>query len=309
MANPDITVVIAAYNVENYIERAIRSALNQAGVGVQVIVVNDASKDKTLAVASSLNDPRVACINLSANAGPGAARNIGFAASTTPWVAVLDGDDAFQPGRLARCLATAKLNNSDIVVDNLETRREDNGQSSKMFKASEFEKMKELDLATFIRRNLLLFGGSSLGYLKPIFSIEFLRQHNLSYDPAIRIGEDYMLLAEALASGARCAVEPSAGYTYTVRKGSISHRLSVTDIERMIEGDKRLLAKHSLPGDAQKAQKWRTFSLLEALAYTRLIDALKQGKPALAAKVIATRPSAALHLWQPLWVRIQRLFK
>jgi len=138
----DVSVIIAAYNVENYIERAIRSALDQSGVAVEVIVVNDASTDSTLAIASRIKDPRVTCINLSSNSRPSIVRNTGFAAASAPWLAVLDGDDAFAPNRLIRCIARANSTNADIVVDNLEVRRENDKVCSPMFKPEKFARMR-----------------------------------------------------------------------------------------------------------------------------------------------------------------------
>ncbi|HEY4848571.1 MAG TPA: glycosyltransferase [Methylocella sp.] len=304
----DVSVIISAYNVENYIERAIHSALDQRDVAVEVIVVNDASTDSTLAIASRIKDPRVACINLSSNSGPSIARNTGIAAASAPWLALLDGDDAFAPNRLIRCIARAKSTNADIVVDNLEVRRESDKVCFPMFKPEKFARMEMLDLATFIRGNIHLLGWA-LGYLKPIFSAQFLRHHQLGYDPYSLINEDYMLLVTALACGARCAVEATCGYFYTVRSGSLSHRLSSADIIRMINGDKKFLTKYPLDSAARRAQKWRSLSLNESLAYFQLVDALKQKDVPKAFKICVSRPTAALHLWRPSWVRIQKLFK
>src|SRR5262249_6484977 len=154
-----------------------------------------------------------------------------------------------------------------------------------------------LDLPTFIRGNLSFLGSTSLGYVKPVFSASFIKKHGLRYDPDIKIGEDYMFLAEALACGARCTIETSPGYIYTVRKGSTSHRLGVSDIERMIEGDRKFTAKYALERSARKAQAMRSFSLNEALAFTKLVDALKQKDLLHTLQIIARHPSAAFHLW------------
>jgi succinoglycan biosynthesis protein ExoO len=306
---PDISVIIAAYNVEAYIERAVKSALEQENVTVDVIIVNDASTDGTLAALSRIDDPRVKFLNLPANGGPSVARNAGIAAATAPWIAILDGDDIFLPGRLARCLFRAKALLADIVVDNIEIYREADGKRSLMFPPVKFSRFVTLDLATFIAGNQSFLGGAALGYLKPILSTEFLRRHTLTYDPDLRIGEDYLLLAEALAKGARCAVEAAVGYLYTVRAGSISHRLALIDIERIAETDKKFLAHNPLTPAATQAQKRRTRRLEDARAFTKLVNAIKQRDSGAALKAIAARPAAIWYLWRPVWVRIARLFK
>jgi len=305
---PDISVIIATYNVERYIERAVRSALDQHGVAAEIIVVDDGSTDGTTGVVERINDPRITLIRHTGNSGPSVARNAAIAAAHAPWLAILDGDDAFAPDRLMRCLARARQTKADIIVDNLEIHREADGAIYPMFPPHAFARMGMLDLARFIRGNLLMLNGKSLGYLKPIFSAAFLRQHDLRYDPAIRIGEDYRLLAEALACGARCAVEPTAGYHYTVRAGSISHRLTLADVTRMQDSDRHFLARHKLPPAARRAQALRTFSLNEAYHFARLIDALKAKKWRAALAVIAQRPTAALHLWSPIVARLRRIW-
>ena len=100
MDNPDISVILTAYNVERYVGRALRSALGQRGITLEVIVVDDCSTDDTWAVICRNTDPRVKRLRLDSNGGPGRARNAGITAATGTWIAILDGDDAFAPERL-----------------------------------------------------------------------------------------------------------------------------------------------------------------------------------------------------------------
>ncbi|MBY0407551.1 MAG: glycosyltransferase, partial [Rickettsiales bacterium] len=225
----DISVILTGYNVENYIKAAVESAVAQTGVSLEIIAVDDASTDNTSAILSGMHDPRIKHIRLDTNAGPSGARNAAITAASGQWLAVLDGDDIFLPGRLSRMLACAKAHNADIVVDNLLVHREEDSSEYEMFPPTAWARRHLLTLAEFIHGNRLFAGGYTLGYVKPLFSAAFLKNHSLSYDPAIRIGEDYQILAECLASGARCAVEHTAGYRYTVRKHSISHRLKAED--------------------------------------------------------------------------------
>ncbi|HEU0118084.1 MAG TPA: glycosyltransferase [Alphaproteobacteria bacterium] len=307
---PDISVIVACYNVANYIERAVRSALDQDGVSVEVIVVNDGSTDGTKDVLAKINDPRIKIITLSGNSGPSVARNAGIAAATAPWLAVLDGDDAFAPGRLKACLDLAKQRKADIVIDNLTVQRENDGAIYPMYSPAMFEKLQTLTLETYIAYNrTFLGGGISLGYTKPMIATEFLRKRNLRYDPDIRVGEDYMLLADALAYGALCAVQKDAGYLYTMREGSISHRLSLDDVKRIMEGDRKFKLRHNLGTDAVKALTKRDAALQEALAFTQLVDAIKRRDVAATLCGMICHPVAALNLYRAIGKRISRLWK
>jgi succinoglycan biosynthesis protein ExoO len=304
----DVSVVITAYNVEGYIARTVQSALAQTGPRIEVIVVDDCSTDGTWNILSAIGGPRLHIKRLEQNGGPSIARNTAIAMASGAWIAILDGDDAYLPGRLQRCLDRAKAQTADIVVDNLLIHRESDGRDFPMFPEAMFRKLGSIDLARFIAGNRLFALGYSLGYLKPVFSAAFLHRYKLAYDPALRIGEDYLLFAEALASGAVCAVEPSQGYVYTVRAGSISHRLTLGDIERMAASDSILATKYAFDRKAQAAYRRRTYSLCEARAFTSLVDALKQKDVLAAARAVSSCPTAIRHLWRPLVARIDRIF-
>lgn len=94
-----ISVIIAAYNAERYIAKAIESCLSQTYAPHEIIVIDDASTDGTAAVAESFPSP-VRVIRLAENMGVAAARNRGVQASTGDWLAFLDADDWFLPDKL-----------------------------------------------------------------------------------------------------------------------------------------------------------------------------------------------------------------
>ena len=303
----DVSVIIATFNVENYVARAIQSALDQTEVSLQIIIVDDCSGDRTWDIVSSFGDPRIRSIQLATNRGPGAARNKGFEVASGKWLAVLDADDSFLPGRLSRCLARAKSSDAEIVVDNVRVHREIDGRKFSMFSNADFARRVDIKLADFIAGNCFFTRGYTLGYLKPVFKADYLWQKNLRYDPVLRIGEDYLLIAEALASGARCAIEPTEGYCYTVRAGSISHRLLLRDIEHMQAADKRLTDRFSFGPAALRAQKRRANSMDKAHNFARLVQAIKDRRLRAALQLIAFHPLTALHLWDAVRVRLEKI--
>jgi glycosyltransferase involved in cell wall biosynthesis len=97
---PDISVIIPAYNAEKYLAEAIESALNQTRPAKEIIVVDDASTDRTVEIARSFGD-RVTVLQNAVNSGPGYSRNAGVAASTGEYLAFLDADDKWWPEHLS----------------------------------------------------------------------------------------------------------------------------------------------------------------------------------------------------------------
>ena len=96
---PTVTVVIPAYNAERYLGETLDSVLAQTYRDFEVVVVDDGSTDRTREIVASYGEP-VRCI-AQANAGPSAARNHGVREARGEFVAFVDSDDLWLPGKLA----------------------------------------------------------------------------------------------------------------------------------------------------------------------------------------------------------------
>lgn len=104
---PRVTVVVPCYNYGHFLPDAVGSALDQEGVEVDVIVVDDASPDGSVAVAHALaaSDARVSVVAHERNARHIATYNDGLSRATGDYVALLSADDQLAPGSLARSAA------------------------------------------------------------------------------------------------------------------------------------------------------------------------------------------------------------
>lgn len=304
--SPDVTFVVAAFNAADTIRRAIDSALAQEGVSVEVIVVDDCSSDATAAVVAAIQDPRLRLIALERNRGPGGARNAGLAAARGRWIAILDSDDTVLPQRLRRMIDRAEAAEAQIVVDNLDVVSL-GGESVRMFPEAALTKLGELTLPAFIESNVIFRSEHNFGYMKPVFERRFLEVHGLRFDEVLRIGEDYILLASALACGGRCAVEASTGYAYQIREGSISRVLKIEHIDAMMAADEAFLSRHALDALSRRMQRKRNRGFRQARSFLVLIDQLKKRSLAGALRTALADPLALRHLRMPIAARLRRL--
>ncbi|MGK6311587.1 glycosyltransferase family 2 protein [Neorhizobium sp. DT-125] len=304
---PDISFVIAAYNAEETIERAIASALAQIGVTMEVIVVDDCSTDGTRELVRAYRDERVRLITREKNGGPAAARNVGFDVAIGRWIAVLDSDDTIHPERLLAMLERAEAAEAQIVVDNIEVVPLDLGEPTTMFPKEELRRRPIMTLADFIGSNVIFQSTFNFGYMKPIFERDFLARHELSFDETLRVGEDYLLLASALACGGRCAVVPDVGYVYHLRQGSISRVLQQSHLDAMLASDRAFLSRYTLDAKAMAAQRRRTRSIVEAASFLTLVEEIKKGSLGGFLKTAIGNPRALKHLSMPIAVRMRRL--
>lgn len=108
---PLVSVVMPAYNSEATIGAALRSALSQEGANIEVVVVDDGSADLTARQARQFGE-RVRVIEQS-NAGPQVARNRGIQEAKGEYIAFLDADDIWLPGKVS---AQLKVLQSDPGV-------------------------------------------------------------------------------------------------------------------------------------------------------------------------------------------------
>jgi succinoglycan biosynthesis protein ExoO len=265
---PSITVLIAAYNAEGFVGRAVASALTQSLAPLEVLVVDDASTDDTVAVVRQLAgaDSRVRLITLPQNGGPSAARNAGLDAARGEWVAVLDADDAFMPQRLQTMLSYAVESGADIVVDNFRSYKPATNSIGPAV-LDEGAENSLIPFADFLARARPLRGEADWGLLKPIFRQAFLQEHGLRYPLASRHGEDFLFMVDAFAHGARYALVREAGYLYTGRSSNLSR--STLNYHLMYEHTRALI------GD----ERFRTDPLLvrrlhERAAAVRLLAAI-----------------------------------
>jgi glycosyltransferase involved in cell wall biosynthesis len=112
-----LSVIIPAYNRASVLGPAIRSVFDQGIEDLEVIVVDDASRDTTETVISRMKDPRIVYVRHPQNKGGAAARNTGIERARGEYIAFLDSDDQWLPGKLRKQMDLfGKLDDSYGVV-------------------------------------------------------------------------------------------------------------------------------------------------------------------------------------------------
>ena len=104
---PLVSILIPAYNAEPWISDTIRSALAQSWPRTEIIIVDDGSRDRTLAVAQTFASEKVKVVT-QPNQGAAAARNQAFALAQGDYIQWLDADDLLSPDKIASQMAAAE---------------------------------------------------------------------------------------------------------------------------------------------------------------------------------------------------------
>lgn len=112
-----MSVIIPAYNVEQYISRCLDSVINQVYRNLEIIVIDDASTDNTSRIIKEYaeKDNRIIPFYSSVNKGVSATRNIGLEACTGDYIVFVDSDDELTKEAIRRMIDIAVKYNSDFV--------------------------------------------------------------------------------------------------------------------------------------------------------------------------------------------------
>jgi glycosyltransferase involved in cell wall biosynthesis len=219
-----VAVVMPAHNAEAFIGASLESVRLQSLPPAEIVVVDDASSDRTALVAARYG-ARV--VTLPTNAGPSAARNAGVAASRSPWIAFLDADDLWHADKLAvqwnalRRWPDARLSFTDYDTEDVDGVM----HRGEMCSATAYRRVRPRGSAGVVR-----FETTALA--RGLVRSMFLRQSSVivaretflqsgGYDEKLRLAEDYDLFLRLIAVTPAIVVE-RALVVYRRRATSLS---------------------------------------------------------------------------------------
>jgi len=300
----DFSVIIPAYNVSSMIGRAIRSAAAQTLPPFEILVIDDCSTDHTVEVVKALGReiPSLRLLSTPANGGPSAARNAGLREAKADWIALLDADDAWKPGRLERLSEVASATSADFVADNLVMW---DPVAQAQFKPTYFElpePRKQITLLDMFRADdNFNFSKASFTLMKPIFRRKFLAEHKLEYNESMKVGEDFNFYVEGLFNGAKLILIDEAYYIYSMPSspsGRSPHSRSIQDISKLPDLSDLMTQKYGDRIDATLRRAMddfrKTFTLLHQSDVARTYR--RSGQYAQYITYLAARPELTRRL-------------
>lgn len=195
------SVIMPAYNCQSYIAEAISSVLRQEHILLELIIIDDCSDDQTYSVAQgiALEEPRVRLYRNSQNIGVAATRNRGFDLAGGEYIALLDADDIWFPGKLATQLQLMEQQGGNVCYSSYSF-IDEHGKDIR----TPYIVPVSFTYSQFLMQNYI-------GCSTAIFSRSLLEGHRMCTAYA---HEDYVFWLELLQSGAvACGVsEPLVKY-------------------------------------------------------------------------------------------------
>lgn len=263
-AEPNLSIVVPVYNVEQYLEDCLNSILAQTISNYEVILINDGSKDGSGDICQryvETHPTRFHCINQE-NQGLSVARNVGLGFAAGKYILFLDSDDTLTNDNALSSLLEMSLSQElDIGIGNFKHLYEDGSEEE--------------------NRSLIIAGKcSGLDWLykslkkrkylpavwAKLYKRSFLLGADLLFVPRL-INEDQLFTIQALKTAQTVAAQNYVFYRYRHRQNSISTQRAWDNDLRRVESsiyicNKLLEESHELPSKLKKLVMGRSIKVL-----------------------------------------------
>lgn len=299
--NPQVSVIILAYNAEEYVAQAIDSALRQTEQNIEVIVVDDGSTDKTLKVVKSFDDKRVKVLVNQQNWGQNFCTNLAIKEAQGNWITRLDADDWYAIDRLEKLLNIAYSQNIDMIADDIYFIQDGKAVPwSTLLVQSRFNIKDNIKISpiSFVEKDVPGTWGLPLGLTKPLIKRNFIVKHNIQNQENILIGGDFWLYLTCLAHGANFILVPKPYYFYRSRHGSLVTLSKVKRLEAYCKATEYYLKQDYIKNNQKllAALQKRLVLIDKTRPYFQVVDSLKQADYLNVLKQMRKNPYFFYHL-------------
>lgn len=208
---PTVSIIMPAYNTAEFIEEAVRSLIAQDFTDWELLIVEDGSSDETFDVAKQLasEDARVKVMR-NPRKGVSSARNTGVEAARGRFIGFLDSDDTMDPGSLSARVAALSADSAPPLVHSVARRTDENGRDLE----SPYGVGADLSFADMWRNPAHI--NTIMGRAELIRAFPF--------PESIANGEDWLMFAQMLRSGAVSKFVPEGGVTWRIQGRSTTFR-------------------------------------------------------------------------------------
>ena len=198
---PLVSVIMPIYNTEEYLKEALDSVINQTYKDLEIICINDGSKDNSFKIMEEYaqKDNRI-IIHSQENKGLPATKNVGVSLAKGKYITFVDSDDTISANSIETSVKIAEETGCDVVVNYLNLTN------------------------NYIAKNIV--NRPWLSAPQPFMKKEVFEKYGIYYDEDLTTGEDIIFGHKLLALTGKVALNPDSFYFYRIREGQMTtHKL------------------------------------------------------------------------------------
>ena len=247
-----ITVIVPCYNVEKYIDKCIQSLINQTYKNLEIILVDDCSKDSTWKIINKYSKKyeNIKCIKNEKNSGAGFSRNVALKEAKNDYISFIDSDDYIENNYYESMMKQLKKEKSDLIVCDIFVKYDNVDGINQRSSACEGK----IDKYNFINNGLAA---------SPCNKI-FKKQDLLKYPfPEGIMNEDIATVMAIIINSKKISYNNEVYYNYVQRKSSVQNS-SLSNTRLDIFKSLNILEKR-IPINKKTQKYW------EAIIYNQII--------------------------------------
>ena len=264
---PLISVIVPVYISEKFIEQCIDSITNQTLKDIEILIINDGSKDNTLNIIESIakSDSRIKILNQK-NSGVSAARNNGISKSRGKYITFVDADDYIDKTMYEKMYKKAEEFNSDIVICNVNDVLNGNKKVSLNLNEGIID-IRKLTESEFLSNEYFKLGTA---VWHKIFKRNLIKENKIKFTNYSEVAsEDTLFNYEAMLKAKRLYCIEEALYDYKINETSLTKSKSAK--ENMI---KRCMNTVNIMSDFLSKNKIEGENFIDYITYWEFINAL-----------------------------------
>ena len=271
-----VSIIVPVYNIENYIRVCVESILAQTYASLELILVDDGSKDNSgiLCDEYAVIDTRVKVIHKE-NGGVSSARNAGLRQAKGDWIMHVDGDDWIEPDMIESLIEAAKATEADLVFSDFIKYGPNAGNNQ----LPSWNSDKIDSMSRYIAYVMTTIWGS-------IAKRSLYIDHSLKSPEGISYCEDFHLIVRLCHYAKKIANVHRPFYHYRYRPTSIMSNMSrktESDEQWVYQDTIRFFKEQGVYEDYRKVMSWRTLKsaqelLLDPSEHHRFMELFNDGK-------------------------------
>lgn len=256
----DVSVIIPVYNTEQYLANCVDSVLKQHGVSLEIILVDDGSKDSSPCICNKYAEEHdnITAIHIQ-NSGPATAKNEGLKLAKGNYIAFTDSDDKMEPQMLFKMVTAGYTYNADVICCNYKQIDEQGNISHLNSTNLQYVLNHEEGLIHFFSKDKIY----SQCWTK-LYKRQMLIDYQIKNDSGLRTDEDFIFNIRAFVNAKTTVIVDEPLYVYTYRGDSLAHAYFKKNISQYIDNRiKRVqVTQEAVKNESDTVKEWSTVHII-----------------------------------------------
>lgn len=212
MVKPKLTVIVSVYNTEKYVEKCIESILNQTYENIELIIIDDGSKDKSLSILQKYKkNKNVILIENKENKGLSYSRNLGMRKSSGDYLGFIDSDDYIEPDFYNNLMTSIIREKADVAICDMKFKYITDNPYEVIVKCNDFNKFNKLNIIN---------NGIAASACNKVFKKSIITMYEFAEG---KVNEDIAVVIPAIVNAKKIAYAKNTYYYYIQRKNSMQN--------------------------------------------------------------------------------------